>query len=54
MIDPLTSDLKELLMADRKGSRKVGMEKSKSLSNLKKPKVISNRYSVKHLVKDLS
>ena len=30
------------------------MEKSKSLSNIKKPKVVSSRYSVKHLVKDLS
>jgi len=30
------------------------MEKSKSLSNIKKPKVVSSRYSVKRLVKDLS
>jgi hypothetical protein len=52
IIDPSSSDLRELLMTEKK--QRKGMEKSKSLSNIKKPKVVSNRYSVKHLVKDLS
>jgi hypothetical protein len=52
IIDPSSSDLRELLMIEKK--QRKGMEKSKSLSNIKKPKVVSNRYSVKHLVKDLS
>ena len=53
IIDPSSTDLRELLMTEKK-QRKLGMEKSKSLSNIKKPKVVSSRYSVKHLVKDLS